>query len=61
MTTQQKYCALPPEGQREVDETWALLRDEPETRPDEYRRIVDFYYDEYTRPPEGWFRWWAEA
>ena len=60
MNTLQKYAALPEEGQREVDETWKLLKDEPETRPDEYRRIVDHYYEVYNTPPAGWFRWWDD-
>lgn len=60
MATLQKYAALPPEGQREVEETWQLLRGAAECRPDEYRHIVDYYYKVYTDPPVGWFRWWED-
>ena len=60
MNTFQKFTCLSPEDQQRALDTLKMLQDRGECRPDEWEHIVAFYYDEATRPPDGWFKWWEE-
>ena len=56
--TQRLYDDLPPEYKALCREALAACKRSGDCRPDEWEHIVDFYHDEYTAPPAGWFCWW---
>lgn len=57
--TSRKFAELPKEGQDEAIKTYALFKNSEDCRPDEWKRIVDYYYDCYiANCPDGWFCWW---
>ena len=60
MLTREKYAALPEEYRRECEETLEACKRLGECRPDEWARIVGFYYEQYTEQPAGWFKWWED-
>lgn len=60
MLTREKYDAMPEEYRRECVETLDACKRLGECRPDEWDRIVGFYYEQYTEAPAGWFRWWED-
>ena len=53
-----RFCEMDPEYQERCRKTMRSLEESGRARPDEMDHIVDFYYGEFTRPPEGWFQWW---
>lgn len=58
MRVNDMYNALCEETKRECRETLATCKRMGNCAPDEWERIVGYYYDRDNRPAEGWFCWW---
>lgn len=60
MLTREKFNSLPEEGKKECRDTLKVCKEMGQCAPDEWDRIVNFYYEEYNRLPPDWFPYWED-
>ena len=52
------YDELPVDYKRECKENMEMLRKMGIDGPEVWENVVKYVYDEFNKPPEGWFQWW---
>ena len=57
MTTQEKLDSLPEEERQRILYFWDVATDKS---PENWRGMVNYYYELYNAVPEGWFQWWED-
>ena len=54
------YDELPIDYKRECRENMEVLRKMGIEGPEVWENVVKYVYDEFCKPPVGWFRYWDE-
>lgn len=58
MRTSEKFAMLSDASQRECRSTFSACKASGDCAPDEWDRIVNYYYENENAVPNGWFCWW---
>lgn len=57
MSTSEKYNSLSAETKEECKNALVACKSIGVCRPDEWKHIVDYYYEKENEKPLGWFNW----
>ena len=58
--TEAMYSDMPSEFQEACREAMRAMKNAGTCNADTWKRIVHYYYNVYTAPPAGWFKYWNE-